>query len=90
MEVRIKRAKTSLSKLSLSSSLEVFLEAQMADLAFDYLPIELRHALAVGSLPLHHRDPFDRLIVSQCLTDDLPVISADAILDMYGVRRIWT
>ncbi|CAA9435852.1 MAG: hypothetical protein AVDCRST_MAG64-3817 [uncultured Phycisphaerae bacterium] len=45
--------------------------------------------MAVAHLPHHHKDPFDRLLVAQCLLEDVPIISADAGLDAYGVRRIW-
>jgi len=49
----------------------------------------LEHAVKAGLLPLHHRDPFDRLLVSQALVLGLPIVSADRALDAYGVRRIW-
>ena len=38
-------------------------------------------------LPLHHRDPFDRLLAAQCLIEHLPIVSIDAVLDAYGVIR---
>jgi PIN domain nuclease of toxin-antitoxin system len=41
------------------------------------------------SLPFHHRDPFDRLLVSQALSEGTPLVSGDAIFDVYGVKRIW-
>ena len=53
------------------------------------LPVAAAEALAVAHLPHHHKDPFDRLLVAQCLLEDVPIISADAGLDAYGVRRIW-
>ena len=40
-------------------------------------------------LPFHHRDPFDRMLAAQALTEDWPVVSSDDILDAYGVTRIW-
>lgn len=43
----------------------------------------------VATLPHHHRDPFDRLLVAQALADSLPIVSVDAALDAYGVRRVW-
>jgi PIN domain nuclease of toxin-antitoxin system len=42
-----------------------------------------------GLLPLHHRDPFDRLLAAQALELDLPLLSSDRIFDLYGVTRIW-
>ncbi len=53
------------------------------------LPITLEHADAVQELPLHHRDPFDRLLIAQAMVEDAVVISADAAFDAYPVRRRW-
>jgi PIN domain nuclease of toxin-antitoxin system len=53
------------------------------------LPIELPHVFEVGRLPLHHRDPFDRLLVAQAIREGMPVVSADAAFDAYPVRRLW-
>ena len=55
----------------------------------DELGIETKHFEVVSSLPLHHRDPFDRLLVAQCLVEDLTLISNDEPLDAYGVKRMW-
>ena len=48
-----------------------------------------RVAERAGRLPGPHRDPFDRMLAAQALARDLPVVSADAVLDAYGIRRIW-
>jgi PIN domain nuclease of toxin-antitoxin system len=53
------------------------------------LGIKLAHATFVETLPPHHKDPFDRLLVAQSLIDNLPLVSADIILDQYGVTRLW-
>ena len=53
------------------------------------LPFELEHALAVANLPLHHHDPFDRMLVVQGLVGKLPIVNADAAFDAYGVQRLW-
>jgi PIN domain nuclease of toxin-antitoxin system len=47
------------------------------------------HAAVVASLPFHHRDPFDRLLIAQALAETLSLVSADPILDVYGVTRLW-
>lgn len=39
--------------------------------------------------PFHHRDPFDRLLVAQCLEQSVPIVSADEAFDAYGVQRLW-
>lgn len=56
---------------------------------FSILPIEIAHTERVATLPLHHRDPFDRLIVAQAMAEGMTIISSDAQLDAYGVPRIW-
>jgi PIN domain nuclease of toxin-antitoxin system len=53
------------------------------------LPITLAHAEAAGRLPLHHRDPFDRLLAAQALLEGLTLVSADPQFDAYGVPRLW-
>jgi PIN domain nuclease of toxin-antitoxin system len=55
----------------------------------DLLPIETRHIEPLTTLPFHHNDPFDRLIVATSLIEKLTLVSADAILDAYGVTQLW-
>jgi PIN domain nuclease of toxin-antitoxin system len=52
-------------------------------------PVTVDHAVRGGLLPLHHRDPFDRLLVAQAQSLNIPIISADTILDAYDIKRIW-
>ena len=63
------------------------LQAAMAKQLFGEIPITLEHAVKAG-LTLHHRDPFDRLLVAQAQLLNLPILSADRGLDEYDVRRI--
>lgn len=56
---------------------------------FDLLSISLDDATAVEALPPHHRDPFDRLLAAQALARGWSLVSADAVFDAYGVRRLW-
>jgi PIN domain nuclease of toxin-antitoxin system len=81
--------KASLGKLTLTSPLERFLTEQIAFNRFELLHIELPHAVRVGTLPWHHRDPFDRLLAAQALHEKLAMVSADPVFRKYGVRRIW-
>jgi PIN domain nuclease of toxin-antitoxin system len=53
------------------------------------LPIGLNHATAVETLPLHHRDPFDRLLIVQAQIEQIPIVSADVTFDQYHVTRRW-
>ena len=81
--------KASLGRLTLpGSSLKGCLEA-VSEQGFLPLPVEWDHAAAVSGLPFHHRDPFDRLLVAQSLTEDLPLVSIDPAFKPYGVKTIW-
>ncbi len=53
------------------------------------LPVTLEHAAAVEKLPWRHRDPFDRLLVAQALTEDAAIVSRDEPLSEYGVAIVW-
>ena len=55
----------------------------------EVLAIEIAHLKKVSSLPFHHRDPFDRLIIAQSLVEQLPVVSIDTKFDEYSVERLW-
>jgi len=81
--------KVGLGKLSLSLPYRRWMDTAIADLDLELLPITVEYADVQAGLPGHHRDPFDRLLAAQALKDGLPLISADAIFDQYGVRRIW-
>jgi PIN domain nuclease of toxin-antitoxin system len=81
--------KTSLGKLSFEKPLEQYLPEQMVANSIRVLDISLAHALRVANLPFHHRDPFDRMIIAQSLTENLPILSSDQVFDTYGIKRIW-
>jgi PIN domain nuclease of toxin-antitoxin system len=81
--------KTSIGKLRLSKPVERFVPEEMANNDFQLLPIEFKHVAKVEILPFHHRDPFDRLLASQALTEKMSFISADAVFSDYGIKRIW-
>jgi PIN domain nuclease of toxin-antitoxin system len=81
--------KTNLGKLAFARPLEQFIPEQLALNYIRLLDISMSHVLQVGTLSLHHRDPFDRMIIAQCLTENLPVLSNDGAFDAYGVKRIW-
>ena len=81
--------KVSIGKLPLSQPLDVFIPDQLQRNGIQLLPARLPHVLHVATLPFHHRDPFDRLLAAQSLVEPMPVVSADALFDPYGVVRIW-
>ena len=77
--------KVGLKKLDLGEPATTFLPRQLAANNFDLLGIDLIHATFVETLPSHHRDPFDRLLVAQAIVEGIPVVSADSQLDAYGI-----
>jgi PIN domain nuclease of toxin-antitoxin system len=81
--------KVSIGKYALPQPYDLFVQHAIAGQGFSLLPILPIHTSALVSLPFHHRDPFDRLLVAQSLAEGLPLISADAVLDAYSVQRIW-
>jgi PIN domain nuclease of toxin-antitoxin system len=56
---------------------------------YQMLPISVEHALRAGRLSGDHRDPFDRVLAAQAIHEDMPLISNDCQLDVFGVRRVW-
>jgi PIN domain nuclease of toxin-antitoxin system len=81
--------KISLNKYSLPEPYEQFMERELATNQFRILAIEPKHTAALTSLPFHHRDPFDRLIIAQAMVEQIPVISGDEAFAAYPVTRIW-
>ena len=80
--------KARLGRLTLPASVEAYVAAKR-DAGVRLLPVDWSHAAAVESLPLHHRDPFDRLLIAQARADRLPVVTADAVFARYGIEVIW-
>lgn len=81
--------KFSLGKLPLSMPYRRWMDRAIADLGLVVLPITLDHTDRQTGLPWHHRDPFDRLLVAQAQVEGVPIVSADAVLDAYGIARLW-
>ncbi|MDX8381680.1 MAG: type II toxin-antitoxin system VapC family toxin [Ghiorsea sp.] len=81
--------KASLGKLILQQPLEQIINEQIQMNGLNILNIEAAHALAVASLPWHHRDPFDRLIIAQSQLEKLTLVSCDASMSDYEVECVW-
>ena len=81
--------KASLGKLEIAGSFEEFIVRQFLQNDVAIFEITLTHLEKITTLPFHHRDPFDRLIVAQSLVDRIPIVSVDTKLDEYGVQRLW-
>src|SRR5438128_7507851 len=69
--------KAGLGKLTLGEPSETYIPNALSRTGFELLPISLTHATAVEVLPMHHRDPFDRLLIAQAQTEAIPIVSAD-------------
>ncbi|MEL6625682.1 MAG: type II toxin-antitoxin system VapC family toxin [Bacteroidota bacterium] len=80
--------KVSIQKLQLPVPLEDFINFTH-QLNIHILPISEDAMLHLSSLPLHHKDPFDRLILSEGICHQIPLMSADKVFDLYDVERIW-
>ncbi len=81
--------KVQLGKLKLYEPFGVLFPAQLVLNRIKLLPIETAHIEPLTTLPLFHKDPFDRLIAATALVEGLTVVSADQAFDAYGVNRLW-
>ena len=81
--------KISQRKYAIPKPLDTFLNTILDEQNFNVVPISVAHVASVSSLPFHHKDPFDRMLVAQSLVQDWPIVSKDDSLDAYGVNRIW-
>ena len=66
-----------------------YLVKKAAENRIEVLPISLDHILRLESLPMHHRDPFDRVLIAQSLEERLPLVTADPQFERYPVELIW-
>ncbi len=81
--------KVGLGRLDLPEPPRSLIPKVLQDQAIRPLDITQAHALAVADLPVHHRDPFDRLLVAQAKLDKLTVITANPVFTEYGARVVW-
>jgi PIN domain nuclease of toxin-antitoxin system len=81
-EITIKR---SLGRLQFLEDFETVIN----DEDFVLLPIAYGHLRALDTLPFHHRDPFDRLLIAQALAEGMPIATADRVFAAYGVQIVW-
>lgn len=81
--------KHSIGKLSFSRPFREFVDMQLQINNIKLLAINVNHVEVVSSLPLHHRDPFDRIIIAQGIVEKLPVVSEDSFFDLYPIQKLW-
>ncbi len=80
--------KSNLGKLQLPEEPVVWMTQAMRTQNFTALPVTIEHAATVGELPIHHRDPFDRLLIAQSKVEKVPVLTADKEFGKYNVHTV--
>ena len=80
--------KASIGKLIIPENIADLMDKALSK-GFVILPIERNHLLTLSSLELIHRDPFDRIIIAQAISEDMPLVSSDGIFKQYPVKHVW-
>jgi PIN domain nuclease of toxin-antitoxin system len=81
--------KQSLGKLYLGLPLQDYIEQKLTQNLISLLNLNLVYLDVIVTLPLHHRDSFDRLLIAQALVEKIPILSADSAFDAYPIQRLW-
>jgi PIN domain nuclease of toxin-antitoxin system len=81
--------KVSIQKLEVGMTMSELVSREVRGNAIDVLHIEPQHLDYLSSLPFHHKDPFDRLMIAQSFSEDIPLVTKDSAFGAYGVRMIW-
>lgn len=76
-------------KLNLPRPAGRYVIRKLAENGIETLPVSLDHLLALERLPMHHRDPFDRILIAQSLEENLPIVTSDKLFARYDVALIW-
>lgn len=82
--------KISLNKLNIRGQLSKFIDKHAIENNIRLLAIQPAHVVPLEALPFHHRDPFDRLLICQCMREKMYILSKDKTFDEYGIERLWT
>ena len=85
-EMAIKESK---GHLNLSVPFEDYIGQKLSLENFNLLNINLEHLNAIVTMPFHHKDPFDRLLIAQSMVEEIPILSKDSAFDAYSINRIW-
>ncbi len=81
--------KMKLGKFNDFGSSVAYIRDEMNEYGMELLPIRYEHILTLESLPLHHGDPFDRLLIAQAIAESLPIVTSDEKFKAYDVKLIW-
>ena len=82
-------AKVQVGRLVLPAPVGDYLAAKLTANGVSVLPLTFDHVRRLEELPLHHRDPFDRILIAQSLNESMPLVSADQQFKRYEVELIW-
>ena len=85
-EMGIKQSK---GKLTLAVPLEQYIQDKLTLEDYEILPITLKQLAKITTLPFHHKDPFDRLLIAQAITEQIPLLSKDTAFEPYEIEVIW-
>ena len=85
-EIAIKESK---GNLNLSVPFQEYIGQKLSLENFNILNINLDHLNAIVTMPFHHKDPFDRLLIAQSMVEEIPILSKDSAFDAYSINRIW-
>jgi PIN domain nuclease of toxin-antitoxin system len=81
--------KVQAGKMPLPAPAGPYIVKKLLDNRIETLPVTLDHVLGVEALPMHHADPFDRILVAHCIEESLPLVSADQRFEKYSVELLW-
>lgn len=81
--------KLSLGKLELAKDWADVVTSEMSSNRIQWLPVELVHCAELSKLPFHHRDPFDRMLISQAVCENMAVLSRDPVFSDYPIQIEW-
>lgn len=84
MQIKIR-----LGQMVFPDTLANIIQEQQFINGIEILPVQLSHALYLENLPYHHKDPFDRLLISQAIVENMTLISADKVFSQYPVKLLW-
>ena len=79
--------KVGTGKMTLPKPFEIFIPEQIQQNEVAILPIAIEHLTYITTLPFHHRDPFDRLLIAQSIVEGIPIVSVDVAFNSYEVDR---
>jgi len=81
--------KSGLKKLKLPLPIDQYIASRTKNHDIVILDLTIEHIAVVENLPYHHKDPFDRLLISQCISEKLPILSSDRMFSAYPVKIVW-